>query len=71
MKLVLEKFTSQDFEHYFQLVSDSQVMTMITERAIPLMEAQYDYEAADQQLQPPELGSSRSSIRKLAISSDW
>jgi RimJ/RimL family protein N-acetyltransferase len=44
MELVLEKFTSQDFESYFRLVGDSRVMAMITERAIPLHEAKCDYE---------------------------
>ncbi len=44
MDFVLEKFTPQDFENYFRLVSDSKVMAMITERAITLDEAKGDYE---------------------------
>ncbi|GEM64544.1 Acetyltransferase (GNAT) family protein [compost metagenome] len=38
------KFKSQDFNEYFQLVSDASVMEMITERAIPMDEARIDFE---------------------------
>ncbi len=44
MDLILEKFTPQDFDDYFKLVSDPKVMAMITERAIPAEEAWRDYE---------------------------
>lgn len=41
----LEKFSSEsDFEYYFQLVSDERVMAMVTERAIPLEEAQMNFQ---------------------------
>ena len=40
----LVKFKSQDFDEYFQLVGDARVMEMITERAIPIEEAQVDFE---------------------------
>lgn len=40
----LVKFKSQDFNEYFQLVGDARVMEMITERAIPIEEAQVDFE---------------------------
>lgn len=39
-----KKFEATDFSPYFQLVSNERVMAQITERAIPLEEAQNDYE---------------------------
>lgn len=44
MDITLEKFGPQDFADYFQLVSNPEVMAMITERAIPVDEAQRDYD---------------------------
>lgn len=44
MTLVLVKFGPQDFDDYFRLVGDAQVMAMITERAIPIEEARRDYD---------------------------
>ncbi|RDU37174.1 N-acetyltransferase [Neobacillus piezotolerans] len=38
--ITLQKFDSTDFNNYFLLVSNEQVMSMITERSIPLEEAQ-------------------------------
>ncbi|MDM5188700.1 GNAT family N-acetyltransferase [Bacillus sp. DX4.1] len=38
-----KKFEAIDFKDYFQLVSNEQVMAQITERAIPLEEAQVNY----------------------------
>lgn len=38
--LTLEKFQPADFKLYFRLVSNEQVMKMITERSIPLEEAE-------------------------------
>ncbi|OZI10470.1 GNAT family N-acetyltransferase [Bacillaceae bacterium SAS-127] len=43
-QLNYEKFAAKDFTDYFQLVSNEQVMAQITERAIPLEEAQADYQ---------------------------
>lgn len=43
-QLNYEKFAAKDFNDYFQLVSNEQVMAQITERAIPLEEAQADYQ---------------------------
>ncbi|EJQ50604.1 Uncharacterized protein BWINRASL_02773 [Bacillus mycoides] len=43
-KLHFKKFEATDFNLYFQLVSNEKVMAQITERAIPLEEAQNDYE---------------------------
>ncbi|MFB5248859.1 GNAT family N-acetyltransferase [Bacillus mycoides] len=43
-KLYFNKFEATDFNLYFQLVSKKKVMAQITERAIPLEEAQNDYE---------------------------
>ncbi|MEK7016089.1 GNAT family N-acetyltransferase [Bacillus sp. FSL R9-9410] len=43
-KLYFNKFEATDFNLYFQLVSNEEVMAQITERAIPLEEAQNDYE---------------------------
>lgn len=42
-EIILEKFTVEDFVHYFELVNDKRVMAMITERAIELEEAKADY----------------------------
>lgn len=42
-KLHFKKFETTDFNQYFQLVSNEKVMAQITERAIPLEEAQNDY----------------------------
>ncbi|WML32804.1 GNAT family N-acetyltransferase [Clostridium sp. OS1-26] len=42
-KVYLEKFTVEDFDKYYKLVSDEKVMAMITERAIPLDEARGNY----------------------------
>jgi len=42
--LTLRKFTSHDFEDYFRLVGNVQVMAKITERALPRGEAKTDYE---------------------------
>ncbi|ATZ67686.1 GNAT family N-acetyltransferase [Acinetobacter haemolyticus] len=44
MEIKLEKFNIQDFDYYFQLVSNTEVMAMITERAIPRDEAEYDFQ---------------------------
>jgi len=44
MNILLEKFTQQDFDDYFRLVSDARVMAMITERTIPVDEAGRDYQ---------------------------
>lgn len=43
-KLKFEKFNKSDFDDYFQLVSNERVMAQITERAIPLEEAQVNYQ---------------------------
>ncbi|PEY32194.1 GNAT family N-acetyltransferase [Bacillus cereus] len=43
-RLNLKKFEVTDFKEYFQLVSNEQVMAQITERAIPLKEAQVNYQ---------------------------
>ncbi|PAQ15752.1 GNAT family N-acetyltransferase [Bacillaceae bacterium SAOS 7] len=43
-QLNYKKFEAKDFNDYFQLVSNEQVMAQITERAIPLEEAQADYQ---------------------------
>ncbi|MGM7637160.1 GNAT family N-acetyltransferase [Bacillus sp. Hm123] len=43
-QLNYKKFAAKDFNDYFQLVSNEQVMAQITERAIPLEEAQADYQ---------------------------
>lgn len=42
-KLYFTKFEETDFNLYFQLVSNEQVMEQITERTIPLDEAQNDF----------------------------
>ncbi|MGG1168496.1 GNAT family N-acetyltransferase [Bacillus mycoides] len=41
--LYFNKFEATDFNLYFQLVSNEKVMAQITERTIPLGEAQNDY----------------------------
>lgn len=43
LNIVLEQFKVADFKLYFELVSDESVMEMITERALPLAEAQVDF----------------------------
>jgi len=40
----LEKFTENDFTHYFKLVNDEKVMQMITERALETEEAKSDFD---------------------------
>jgi [ribosomal protein S5]-alanine N-acetyltransferase len=42
--LILRKFESNDFNEYFSLVSNESVMAMITERSIPLNEAQVKFQ---------------------------
>ena len=42
--LYFVKFKAKDFNDYFQLVSNEQVMAQITERAISLEEAQINYQ---------------------------
>lgn len=42
--LLLKKFTPEDFDDYFRLVGDGNVMAMITERALPRDEAMEDFE---------------------------
>ena len=42
-RIYLEKFTPEDFDKYYELVSNEEVMAMITERAIPLDEATRNY----------------------------
>lgn len=44
MNIDLEIFKDNDFEYYFNLVSDERVMAMITERALPIEEAQRDFQ---------------------------
>lgn len=43
-RIYLEKYTAMDFDNYYKLVSDENVMAMITERAIPLEEARNNYD---------------------------
>ena len=43
-KIKLEKFTILDFEAYFQLVKNVDVMQMITERALSIEEAEVEFE---------------------------
>ena len=45
MGIDLEKFRQSDFHYYFALVSDERVMAQITERSIPLEEAQGNFKA--------------------------
>lgn len=42
--LTLGKFESNDFNHYYRLVSNESVMAMITERSIPFNEAQINFQ---------------------------
>ncbi|MFB6468894.1 GNAT family N-acetyltransferase [Cytobacillus sp. Hz8] len=42
--LLLQKFGSSDFNDYFNLVSNESVMAMITERSIPLDEAEVNFQ---------------------------
>lgn len=42
-RIYIEKFTSVDFDEYYKLVSDENVMSMITERGIPLDETMKNY----------------------------
>lgn len=44
MKLYLKKLIPADFPFYFQLVSNAQVMAMITERPFSIDEAQIDFD---------------------------
>ena len=44
MKLLLKKFTPDDFSHFFRLVSNQRVMEMITEKTIPTDEARRDFQ---------------------------
>ena len=44
INIVLEKFIKSDFTDYFKLVSDINVMEMITERALDIDEANADFE---------------------------
>ncbi|RZJ77271.1 MAG: N-acetyltransferase [Flavobacterium sp.] len=44
MDIKLEKFTENDFTHYFKLVNDEKVMQMITERALETEEAKSDFD---------------------------
>lgn len=41
--LVLRKFEPGDFHDYFSLVSNEKVMAFITERPIPIEEAQVNF----------------------------
>lgn len=43
-RIYIEKFTSDDFEKYYSLISDEGVMAMITERAILIEEAKIYYD---------------------------
>lgn len=43
-KLKLQKFLAADFTDYFSLVSDERVMAQITEYAIPLEEARFNFQ---------------------------
>ena len=44
INIKLEKFTENDFTHYFKLVNDEKVMEMITERALETDEAKSDFD---------------------------
>ena len=44
VELKLKKFSENDFQSYFELVSDERVMAMITERPLGLEEATRDFE---------------------------
>lgn len=75
LNIVLEKFSQQDFADYFKLVSNAQVMAMITERAVPHDEARRDYDQLlKDNAESAELGHFRISgfqMRRMATSSDW
>ncbi|GAA0497772.1 GNAT family N-acetyltransferase [Salinibacillus aidingensis] len=43
-RISLEKFKKNDFDFYFSLVSNESVMAMITERSIPMKEAQENFQ---------------------------
>ncbi|MEN7549237.1 GNAT family N-acetyltransferase [Rapidithrix thailandica] len=43
-RIILSKFNEHDFESYYRLVGNEQVMAMVTERAIPTTEAQEDFQ---------------------------
>lgn len=45
MEIRLTKFTDTDFDDYYRLVGNAQVMAMITERPIPEDEARRDFDA--------------------------
>jgi ribosomal-protein-alanine N-acetyltransferase len=61
------KFKSQDFNEYFQLVSDASVMEMITERAIPMDEARIDFE---QLMEDNKLNDNFGHFKILTVSSN-
>lgn len=63
----LVKFKSQDFNEYFQLVSDASVMEMITERAIPMDEARIDFE---QLMEDNKLNDNFGHFKILTVSSN-
>lgn len=44
VELTLRKFAPHDFEDYFRLVGNAQVMAKITERALPRDEAKEDFD---------------------------
>ena len=44
MKINLSKFAEEDFDYYFALVSNEEVMAQITERAIPMDEARLNFQ---------------------------
>lgn len=52
INIKLEKFTENDFTHYFKLVNDEKVMEMITERALETDEAKAEF---DKQIQNNKL----------------
>ena len=61
------KFKSQDFNEYFQLVSDASVMEMITEHAIPMDEARIDFE---QLMEDNKLNDNFGHFKILTVSSN-
>lgn len=77
--LKLEKFTEQDFDDYYRLVGNADVMAMITERALPEAEARADFAAllANNLLHPAfgqfkvlDAGGAFIGLGKLALESD-
>ncbi|WP_148249969.1 GNAT family N-acetyltransferase [Raoultella terrigena] len=57
MDLLLEKFSATHFSDYLKLVSNSDVMAMITERAVPCDEASRDFKRLlDDNAQNSDLG---------------